>query len=75
MPDFVAALVTAAIFCAGLIALNGLTRLAIAWHVAPSDLGENGLLQYGLAVALAGVAWRRALRRQSPQNKAGIVNE
>lgn len=63
MPDFIAALVAAAIFCAGLILLNGLTRLALQMHVAPADLAENGLLQYGLAAALAGSTWRRSLRR------------
>lgn len=70
MPDFVAALVAAAIFCAGLILLNGLTRMAMQWQIAPADLAENGLLQYGAALALAGAAWRRAVRRAaiaSPQ--------
>lgn len=65
MPDFVAALVSAAIFCAGLILLNGLTRLAMQVQIAPADLAENGLLQYGVALALAGATWRRALRRPS----------
>ncbi|MCC0808224.1 hypothetical protein FPV16_18750 [Methylobacterium sp. W2] len=61
MPDFVAALITAAAFCAGLILLNVLTRWAIQAQIAPADLAENGLLQYGLAIALAGFIWRRAL--------------
>ncbi|CAA2104409.1 hypothetical protein MBUL_02689 [Methylobacterium bullatum] len=61
MPDFVAALITAAAFCAGLILLNVLTRWAIQAQIAPVDLAENGLLQYGLAIALAGFTWRRAL--------------
>ncbi|CAA2139662.1 MULTISPECIES: hypothetical protein [Methylobacterium] len=61
MPDFVAALITAAAFCAGLILLNVLTRWAIQAQIAPADLAENGLLQYGLALALAGCTWRRAL--------------
>lgn len=61
MPDFVAALITAAAFCAGLILLNVLTRWAIQAQIAPADLAENGLLQYGLAIALAGFTWRRAL--------------
>ncbi|WP_018044403.1 hypothetical protein [Methylobacterium sp. 88A] len=61
MPDFVAALITAAAFCAGLILLNVLTRWAIQAQIAPADLAENGLLQYGLAIALAGLTWRRAL--------------
>ncbi|MCJ2131738.1 hypothetical protein [Methylobacterium sp. E-045] len=61
MPDFVAALITAAAFCAGLILLNALTRWGIQAHMAPADLAENGLLQYGLAIALAGFTWRRAL--------------
>lgn len=61
MPDFVAALITAAAFCAGLILLNVLTRWAIQVQIAPADLAENGLLQYGLAIALAGFTWRRAL--------------
>ncbi|GJD38507.1 hypothetical protein [Methylobacterium bullatum] len=61
MPDFVAALITAAAFCAGLILLNVLTRWAIQAQIAPADLAENGLLQYGLALALAGCTWQRAL--------------
>lgn len=63
MPDFVAALVAAAIFCAGLIVLNALTRLAMQLQIAPSDLAENGFLQYGGALALAGSTWRRAQAR------------
>jgi hypothetical protein len=63
MPDFVAALITAAAFCAGLILLNVLTRWAIQAQIAPADLAENGLLQYGLAIALAGFTWLRALAR------------
>lgn len=61
MPDFVAALITAAVFCAGLILLNALTHWAIQAQIAPADLAENGMLQYGLALALAGFTWRRAL--------------
>jgi hypothetical protein len=30
--------------------------------LAPYDLAENGLLQYGLALGLAGLFWRRAVR-------------
>lgn len=63
MPDFVAALVAAAIFCGGLILLNGLTRMIMPLSIAPADLAENGLLQYGAALALAGATWRRALGR------------
>ncbi|WP_027172886.1 hypothetical protein [Methylobacterium sp. 10] len=61
MPDFVAALITAAAFCAGLMLLNVLTRWALQAQIAPTDLAENGLLQYGLALVLAGFTWRRAL--------------
>ncbi|AWN42240.1 hypothetical protein [Methylobacterium durans] len=60
MPDFVAALTAAAAFCLGLIALNALTRLALICQVAPSDLAENGFVQFGGAVILARAAYRRA---------------
>ena len=66
MPDFVAALLAAAAFCLVLLALNALTRLLLHWHVAPSELAENGLLQVGGAVALARVAYRRAPIRRLP---------
>lgn len=62
MPDFVATLAAAALFCGGVLILNGLTRLALHLHLAPYDLAENGLLQYGLALGLAGLFWRRAVR-------------
>ncbi len=62
MPDFVAALAAAALFCAGVLILNALTRLLLVLHVAPADLAENGFAQYGLALALSGLAWRRAVR-------------
>ncbi|KQO52159.1 hypothetical protein ACYQR9_13175 [Methylobacterium sp. CM6241] len=71
MPDFVAALITAAVFCAGLILLNALTRWAIQTQIAPADLAENGMLQYGLALALAGFTWRRALVAQAVPNGGG----
>lgn len=85
MPDFVAALVATATFCASLILLNGLTRMAMQLPIAPTDLAENGLLQYGAALALAWATWRRAVRRpelrvpsvhgavRTNQNRAGIV--
>ncbi len=63
MPDFVAALLAAASFCAAVIVLNGLTRIAHHMQVAPVDLAENGLLQFGLALALAGSTWRHAIAR------------
>jgi hypothetical protein len=63
MPDFIAALLTAATFCIGLMALNALTRLAIQMQIAPSDLAEGGLVQYGGALVLATATWRRAQRR------------
>ena len=62
MPDFVAALITAAVFCAGLILLNALTCWAIQTQIAPADLAENGMLQYGLALAAAATVWRRTVR-------------
>ncbi|MBY0257952.1 hypothetical protein [Methylobacterium sp.] len=62
MPDFVATLAAAALFCGGVLILNGLTRLALHLHLAPADLAENGLLQYGLALGLAGLFWRLAAR-------------
>jgi hypothetical protein len=62
MPDFLATLLAALVFCLGLIALNALTRLALQWQVAPMDLAENGMLQYGLAVAAAATVWRRTVR-------------
>ncbi|GJD94647.1 hypothetical protein [Methylobacterium iners] len=63
MPDFIAALLTAATFCIGLMALNALTRLGIQWQITPSDLAEGGMVQYAGALALAGMTWRRSLRR------------
>lgn len=63
MRDFAAAL-AAAVFRAALILLNELTHLAIRVRVAPSGPAENGLPQYGAALALAGSAWRRTLRRR-----------
>ncbi|GJE19172.1 hypothetical protein [Methylobacterium marchantiae] len=65
MPDFVAALITAAAFCAAVIVTNALTRWALQLHIAPADLAENGLLQYGVALAFASSAWKRALGRRS----------
>ena len=65
MPDFIAALLTAAVFCGVLIALNALTRLAIQMQVAPSDLAEGGFVQYGAALVLAGTTWRRSLHRRA----------
>lgn len=61
MPDFVAALLAAAVFCIGVILLNALTRLALQMQVAPNDLAENGFVQYGGALVLARVAYRRRL--------------
>ncbi len=58
MPDFIAGLLAAATFCLGFTALNALTRLA--GPIAPDDLSEAGLLQYGLAGLLACAAWRHA---------------
>ncbi|GJD44305.1 hypothetical protein AFCDBAGC_2171 [Methylobacterium cerastii] len=66
MPDFVAALLAAAAFCLALMALNALTRLVLQWHIAPSELAENGLLQVGGALVLARVAYRRAPTRRHP---------
>ena len=65
MPDFIAALLAAAAFCAGVIALNALTHLAIQMHVAPSDLAEGGFVQYGAGLLLAGTTWRRTLHRRA----------
>lgn len=59
MPDFVAALLAAAAFCIVLVALNALTRLLIHWHLAPHGLAENGFVQFGGALALARIAYRR----------------
>lgn len=61
MPDFIAALITAAVFCAGVIVLNALTRFAIQMQIAPSDLAEGGLVQYGAALVIARSTWRRAI--------------
>ncbi|WP_163579812.1 hypothetical protein, partial [Klebsiella pneumoniae] len=58
MPDFVAALFAAAAFCMGVIAFNALTRAVVQMQIAPSDLGENGLAQFGGALLLARVAYR-----------------
>ncbi|KQP31619.1 hypothetical protein ASF49_09200 [Methylobacterium sp. Leaf104] len=65
MPDFVALLAASALFCAALVALNGLTRLLLQMHGSIGDLSENGFAQYGLALALAALAWRRASRRKA----------
>ncbi|MDO9425997.1 MAG: hypothetical protein Q7T93_04125 [Methylobacterium sp.] len=62
MPDFVATLVASLIFCLGLMLLNAGTRLALQWYAAPADLAENGMLQYGLALAAAATVWRRTVR-------------
>lgn len=62
MPDFVAAALASAVFCLAVIALNALTRLALQAHLAPDGLAENGFLQYGGALALAGSTYRRATR-------------
>ncbi|MBX9933158.1 MAG: hypothetical protein K2Y56_16745 [Methylobacterium sp.] len=62
MPDFIAALVSAILFCVAVILLNGATRLVIALGMAPADLAENGFVQYGLALAVAVIFWRRATR-------------
>ena len=59
MPDFVAASLASAVFC---LALNALTRLALQAPFAPDGLAENGFLQYGGALALAGTTYRRATR-------------
>ncbi|WP_019904591.1 hypothetical protein [Methylobacterium sp. 77] len=64
MPDFVAALITAAAFCAAVIVTNALTRWALQMHLAPADLAENGFLQYGVSLAFAASAWRRVLARR-----------
>lgn len=66
MPDFVAALVSAVAFCVALVALNALTRCLVQWHLAPHALSENGILQFGGALALARVAYRRAPTRRMP---------
>ena len=68
MPDFLAGLITVATFCLGLIGLNLLTRTGQL--LVPLELAEDGLLQYGGALALARLAWCRAV-----QNRAGVVNE
>ncbi|MBK3401729.1 hypothetical protein H0176_15655 [Methylorubrum populi] len=62
MPDFVAAALASAVFCLGVIALNALTRLALQAYLAPDGLAENGFLQYGGALLLAGTTYRRATR-------------
>jgi len=62
MPDFVAASLASAVFCLAIIALNALTRLALQTSLAPDGLAENGFLQYGGALALAGTTYRRASR-------------
>ncbi|ABY31836.1 hypothetical protein [Methylorubrum extorquens] len=62
MPDFVAASLASAVFCLAIIALNALTRLALQAPFAPDGLAENGFLQYGGALALAGTTYRRAMR-------------
>lgn len=63
MPDFIVALIAAIVFCLSVVVLNALTNLAIGLHVAPVDLGENGFLQYGLALAAGYRSWRLAARR------------
>ncbi|MGU3540365.1 hypothetical protein [Methylobacterium sp. A54F] len=63
MPDFVASLGAAAVFCLALIALNALTRLAVQWQLGPHEFAENGLLQFGGALVLARAAYRRGTGR------------
>lgn len=65
MPEFVASLLAAAVFCLTLLALNALTRILIQTHLAPSDLGESGFLQVGGALLLARAAYRRAPHRRT----------
>ncbi|KQO67349.1 hypothetical protein [Methylobacterium sp. Leaf89] len=65
MPDFIAILAASALFCGTVIVLNGLTRLLIQMHGPIGDLAENGFAQYGLALALAGLVWRRVVRRNA----------
>lgn len=62
MPDSIAALLATAAFCAALLALDALTRLALHWGVLPGVVSEGGLLQYGGAAVLARSAYRRTLR-------------
>jgi hypothetical protein len=66
MPDFVAALLSTIAFCVALVALNALTRCLAQWHLAPHALSENGLLQFGGALAVARIAYRRAPGRRMP---------
>lgn len=63
MPDFIVALIASIVFCLGVVTLNALTELAIGLKVAPANLAENGLLQYGLALVVAYVVWQWAVRR------------
>jgi hypothetical protein len=65
MPDFIAFLAASALFCAAVIVLNGLTRLLLQLSGSFGDLAENGFAQYGLALAVACLVWRRAIRRNA----------
>ena len=56
MPDFIAALTAAVVFCLGLSVLNQLTDLIVPF--APFELDQNGLPQIGGALLLASFAWR-----------------
>lgn len=64
MPDFIAILGASTLFCATVIVMNGLTRLAIQFNCATGDLAENGLAQFGVAIAIAGLALQRSFRRK-----------
>ncbi|MGU3359225.1 hypothetical protein ACLBWX_02710 [Methylobacterium sp. M6A4_1b] len=65
MPDFVALLARSVLFCAALVALNGLTRLLVQMNGPIGDLSENGFGQFGLALAFAALVRRRASRRKA----------
>ncbi len=59
MPEFVATLLATAAFCATLLLLNALTRCLLQAHLGPHELCENGFVQYGGALLVARVAYRR----------------
>lgn len=64
MPDFVATLAAAILFCVVVLLLNALTRLTLGLHLAPADLAENGLAQFVPALMVSVLVWRRAVGRR-----------
>lgn len=60
MPEFTATLLATAAFCATLLLLNAATRWLLQVHLGPQGLCENSFVQYGSALVVARVTYRRS---------------